>query len=173
MGWRCRPIPARPTAPPSARRRWRWSIDRPCAHPTSSRWVRTRPTTRARSSPTCGKSASRRAWLEGESRCRGGNITKYRFHRVASAALFDLRFPMSNQLHVFADNALEMRRYKLAVLPIGRDRRPRVSGFSKWSRLPSERTVARWTEQYAADNIGIIPGLSNLFVADCDDASQD
>ena len=79
---------------------------------------------------------------------------------------------MSNAVAVFAENALALRRCGLAIIPIGRDRTPAVSGFSKWSRPPAERTVAKWVERHPSDNIAIVPGLSNVWVADADDASQ-
>ena len=60
----------------------------------------------------------------------------------------------------------------LAILPISRDRLPRVAKFSKWSRRPGVRTVAKWVEQYPSDNIAVVPGLSNVLVVDVDDASQ-
>lgn len=51
---------------------------------------------------------------------------------------------------------MQLRRHGLAV-PLARDRRPFVSGFNRWSRPPSERTVARWYEQYPDANIGLVP----------------
>src|SRR5437868_6143954 len=59
-GSSCRPKRPRRAARPSARRHWNCSTGRLPAHPTNSRWARTRPTTRASSSPTCGRSASHR-----------------------------------------------------------------------------------------------------------------
>ena len=79
---------------------------------------------------------------------------------------------MSHAELVFAGHALGLRRHGLAVVPIGRDRTPAVSRFSKWSRPPSERTVAKWAEQHPAHNIALIPGLSNIWVADADAADQ-
>jgi hypothetical protein len=79
---------------------------------------------------------------------------------------------MSHAEPVFAGHAIELRRRGLAVVPIGRDRTPAVKGFSKWSRPPSERTVTKWAEQHPTHNIALIPGLSNIWVADADDADQ-
>jgi Bifunctional DNA primase/polymerase, N-terminal len=70
---------------------------------------------------------------------------------------------------IFANHARQMQKHGLAVLPVGRDKIPCVSGFAKWSRPPTEATIAKWIEQYPADNIAIIPGLSNVLVADVDD----
>ena len=73
---------------------------------------------------------------------------------------------------IFAENAVSMSRHGLAVIPLGRDRMPSVSGFNRWSRRPSERTLERWAAVHPNDNIGVIPGLSGVWVADVDDAEQ-
>jgi hypothetical protein len=70
---------------------------------------------------------------------------------------------------IFAEHARQMRKHGLAVLPVGRDKIPSVSGFAKWSRPPTEATIAKWIKQYPADNVAIVPGLSNVLVADVDD----
>jgi hypothetical protein len=73
---------------------------------------------------------------------------------------------------IFASHALHMRRLGLAVLPIGRNKKPAISSFAKWSRPPGERTVAKWAIQYPAHNIAIAPGLSDVWVADADDLAD-
>ena len=73
----------------------------------------------------------------------------------------------------FGTHALELMSWQLAVIPISRDRTPAVSCFNKWSRPPAPRTVARWVDVHAALNIAIIPGLSDLWVADADDADAE
>ena len=73
---------------------------------------------------------------------------------------------------IFAENAVSMSRHGLAVIPLGRDRTPSVSGFNRWSHRPSERTLERWAAVHPNDNIGVIPGLSGVWVADVDDAEQ-
>src|SRR5258706_15901181 len=78
----------------------------------------------------------------------------------------------SAQARVFADHALDMVRRDLAVVPLAQDRTPLAQGFNKWTRRPGECAVSRWAERHPDANIGLIPGLSNLFVADVDDASQ-
>jgi Bifunctional DNA primase/polymerase, N-terminal len=69
----------------------------------------------------------------------------------------------------FANHALQMRKHGLAVLPVGRGKIHCVSGFAKWSRPPTEAAIAKWIEQYPAHNIAIVPGLSNVLIADADD----
>src|SRR5215467_13432026 len=73
---------------------------------------------------------------------------------------------------IFADGAPELSAFGLAVIPLGPDREPRVSGFNRWSRPPGKRTVAKWCEEHPGDNIAVIPGLSRKVVADCDTLAQ-
>ena len=80
---------------------------------------------------------------------------------------------MSTLRHVFAENALELHRHGLCVLPIAPDRTPRVRGFQKWKRGPSLQTLTKWIGEYGNSNIAIIPELSDVIVADSDDLSQD
>ena len=70
--------------------------------------------------------------------------------------------------HVFGDHARQMADNGLAVIPLGRDRKPKVDGFDRWSRPPSKRTIAKWADKHAEANIGIIPGLSGAWIADVD-----
>lgn len=74
--------------------------------------------------------------------------------------------------HVFGDHAEHMASLGLAVVPLGRDRKPKVSGFNRWSHPPTVRTVAHWAHKYRDANIGILPGLSGVCVADVDSADQ-
>ena len=76
-------------------------------------------------------------------------------------------------MKVFASSAMPMSRAGLAVLPIGPNRLPSVSGFNRWKRPPGERTIAGWIDIYPDNNIAILPGLSGVVVVDCDDADQD
>lgn len=73
---------------------------------------------------------------------------------------------------VFGDNAERMAGLGLAVVPIGHNRKPLVAGFSKWSHRPSQHVVAGWAQKYPDANVGILPGLSGLWVADVDSADQ-
>jgi hypothetical protein len=74
---------------------------------------------------------------------------------------------------IFADNAMAMHRHGLAVLPLGIDRTPRVMGFDQWKTRPGKVTITKWMRAHPTDNIAIVPSLSGVLVADCDDASQD
>jgi Bifunctional DNA primase/polymerase, N-terminal len=76
------------------------------------------------------------------------------------------------QPRVFGDHAVRMASVGLAVVPLSREREPYVHGFDRWSRPPGLRTLAGWAEKYPGANIGVLPGLSNVLVADVDDASQ-
>lgn len=73
---------------------------------------------------------------------------------------------------VFADNALVMRSYGLAVLPVGIDKRPLIGGFGKWIRPPNAKSVAQLAERFPDANVAILPGPSGLFVADVDDLRE-
>jgi hypothetical protein len=73
---------------------------------------------------------------------------------------------------LFAAGAPDLSARGLAVIPLGPDRKPRASGFNRWSRPPGRRTVARWCEEHPADNIGVVPGLSRKVVVDCDTHDQ-
>jgi hypothetical protein len=73
---------------------------------------------------------------------------------------------------IFGDNAQRMAAAGLAVIPLAPDRQPFVAQFNKWSRAPGARTVAKWAESHPTANIGIIPGLSNLWVADADSRDE-
>ena len=88
-------------------------------------------------------------------------------------AEFDLVEGDAASRHVFAESARELHRHGLCVLPIGRDRKPCVAGFQTWRRRPSSTIVAKWVDQHFASNIAIVPGLSNVIVADSDDAKED
>src|SRR5215813_10732692 len=74
---------------------------------------------------------------------------------------------------IFGGHGLQLRQYGLAVLPIGPNRTPYVSGFNRWSKPPAEGTVAEWCGKYPNANIALIPGLSGVIVVDSDDAGQD
>ena len=75
-------------------------------------------------------------------------------------------------VHVFGDHAEHMASLGLAVVPLGRDRKPKVSGFNRWSHPPAVSTVADWVQRHPDANIGILPGLSGVWVADVDSADQ-
>ena len=75
-------------------------------------------------------------------------------------------------VHVFGNHAEQMASFGLAVVPLGRDRKPKVAGFNRWSHRPSELAVADWALEHPDANIGIIPGLSGVWVADVDSADQ-
>ena len=74
---------------------------------------------------------------------------------------------------VFGESAQELHRHGLCVLPIEQDRTPCVAGFQKWTRRPAARTIGTWIEKYPDRNLAIVPGLSNVIVADSDDADED
>lgn len=80
---------------------------------------------------------------------------------------------MAASSNVFAENALQLHGYGLCVVPMGADRKPQVRGFQKWLRRPSEGSVRAWVAKYGNCNIAIVPGLSNVIVADSDDALED
>jgi hypothetical protein len=82
---------------------------------------------------------------------------------------------------IFASHALQLRAHGLAVLPIappvndGRaddGKKPLIKGFNAWRGPPSVRTVARFAQKYPDANIAVLPGASNLFIADVDSAEQ-
>ena len=73
---------------------------------------------------------------------------------------------------IFGDNAVQMHHLGLAVIPLGPNRTPSVRGFNRWSRRPSQCAVEGWIASHPSDNIGVIPGLSKVWVADVDDAGQ-
>ena len=78
---------------------------------------------------------------------------------------------------VFACHAPAMRQQRLAVVPLGHDRRPHVTGFNRWRGLPSTRRVKEWAERFPDANVGILPGLCGpgATVLDCDtpDAAEE
>ena len=76
---------------------------------------------------------------------------------------------MSRLRNVFAENARELHRHGLCVVPIGPDRAPRVQAFQKWKARSSQQTIEKWIAEHGDSNIAIIPGLSNVIVADSDD----
>ena len=80
---------------------------------------------------------------------------------------------MAEPSGIFADNAMTMYRHGLAVLPLGADRTPRIKGFDRWTIRPGTHTIKKWMRAHPTDNIAIVPDLSGVLVADCDDASQD
>lgn len=74
---------------------------------------------------------------------------------------------------IFADNAVTLYRHGLAVLPLAPDRTPSIKGFDRWAIRPGVHTLKKWMRAHPTDNIAIVPNLSGVLVADCDDASQD
>lgn len=73
--------------------------------------------------------------------------------------------------HIFAGNAPAMQRQRLAVLPVGVDRQPYISGFGKWKARPGARRVEEWSERFSDANIAVLPALSGrngATVLDCD-----
>ncbi len=76
---------------------------------------------------------------------------------------------------VFAIHAQELREKRLAVLPIGPDRTPHVSGFKRLKHRPGAALVDKWREKFPTDNIAALPGLSGkgATVADCDALAHD
>ena len=74
---------------------------------------------------------------------------------------------------VFAENAETLRRHGLCVIPMAPDRTPCVAGFQNWTKRPAASTIALWIEKYPDRNLAIVPGLSNVIVADSDDADED
>jgi len=75
-------------------------------------------------------------------------------------------------VQVFGRHGDPMATLGLAIVPLGQDRKPLVAGFSKWSHRPSQHVVALWARKFPDANVGILPGLSGLWVADVDDAEQ-
>ena len=75
-------------------------------------------------------------------------------------------------LQVFGRHAEHMAGIGLAVVPLGHDRKPLVAGFNKWSHRPSKHVIAGWARKHPDANIGLLPGLSGVWVADVDDADQ-
>jgi hypothetical protein len=82
---------------------------------------------------------------------------------------------------IFASHALQLRAHGLAVLPIappvndGRaddGKKPLIKGFNAWRGPPSVRTVELFAQKYPDANIAVLPGASNLFIADVDSAEQ-
>ena len=71
---------------------------------------------------------------------------------------------------IFGAHAMAMLRRGIAVVPIGPDRHPHVSGFQNWRRRPGASTISRWVKAYPEANIGVLPGLCGrgAIVADCD-----
>jgi hypothetical protein len=81
---------------------------------------------------------------------------------------------MSAPHRIFADNALELRAYGLAVLPC-RGKAPRIEHWSRWKRPPSPRAVEQFARQHPDADIGFLPGLSRrpLLIADVDDPDHE
>jgi hypothetical protein len=80
---------------------------------------------------------------------------------------------MADPSGIFADNAMTMYRHGLAVLPLAADRTPSIKGFDQWTIRPGVHALKKWMRAHPTDNIAIVPNLSGVLVADCDDASQD
>lgn len=72
---------------------------------------------------------------------------------------------------IFADHALELRAFGLAVIPV-EGKSPQLKGYRQWRSPPSSKMLERLAGRFPNANIGILPGPSKVFVADVDVAGQ-
>src|SRR4051794_23544353 len=73
------------------------------------------------------------------------------------------------KIEPFALAALDLCRAGLAVLPVGGDdgKQPLVA-WGKWRKRPGRNFMEKLAQRYVGANVGIITGLSDLTVVDCD-----
>ena len=76
-------------------------------------------------------------------------------------------------LGVFATHAPELAAHGLAVVPVDKEKTPRISRFNNWSKPPQPATINDWLRRFANDNIGIVTGpASNITVVDVDNVED-
>src|SRR5262245_13845615 len=77
----------------------------------------------------------------------------------------------------FAETAPDLAKRGLAVIPCpgddGKSPRGAVAGFHRWKGPPGPKAIGRLAAEHGDANIGIIPSLSGLTVADVDEGGKD
>jgi hypothetical protein len=77
----------------------------------------------------------------------------------------------------FAEMGLALAERRLAVIPCpgddGKSPRGAVSGYHLWKKPPGPDRIQRFAAEHGGANIGIIPSLSGLTVADVDEGGKD
>lgn len=91
---------------------------------------------------------------------------------LASSAI-SLLPEFETKIGPFSVSAIELRNYRLAPLPVAGDfgKTPLISGFTRFTRLPSEATILGWQEKWPDANVAIITELSGVTIVDIDDRS--
>jgi hypothetical protein len=77
----------------------------------------------------------------------------------------------------FAEKALDYAQRGLAVIPCpgddGKSPRGAIAGYHRWKKAPGPRSIRKFAVNWGDANIGIIPSLSGLTVADVDEGGKD
>lgn len=69
----------------------------------------------------------------------------------------------------FLKTALEYRKLKLSIIPVGQNKKPLIDWKEYQTKLPSRKQIKKWWKDHPHANVAIVTGkISNLTVIDCD-----